>query len=212
MASYTPNFNLKKPAGTENINVSDINGNMDTIDSVLKTLTDKNGKIATSLNEFISIAQEEGNQKLIRFDATVGGSIIGKSRSGLATIFRVSEYIIYTAFDSYGLVYGGYINTTNNDVVYQSFSPSLETKTVKLSEIGITSVTSQDAGWYYATSVVIPSNVAPSGRTIIDVQTAGYYYGDMVYDYYASENKIICRSMTSKSILNSNASVKIIYV
>ena len=212
MASYTPNFNLKKPAGTENINVSDINGNMDTIDSVLKTLTDKNGKIATSLNEFISIAQEEGNQKLIRFDATVGGSIIGKSRSGLATIFRVSEYIIYTAFDSYGLVYGGYINTTNNDVVYQSFSPSLETKTVKLSEIGITSVTSQDAGWYYATSVVIPSNVVPSGRTIIDVQTAGYYYGDMVYDYYASENKIICRSMTSKSILNSNASVKIIYV
>lgn len=212
MASYTPNFNLKKPAGTENINVSDINGNMDTIDSVLKTLTDKNGKIATSLNEFISIAQEEGNQKLIRFDATVGSSIIGKSRSGLATIFRVSEYIIYTAFDSYGLVYGGYINTTNNDAVYQSFSPSLETKTVKLSEIGITSVTSQDAGWYYATSIVIPSNVVPSGRTIIDVQTAGYYYGDMVYDYYASENKIICRSMTSKNILNSNASVKIIYV
>lgn len=212
MASYTPNFNLKKPAGTEDINVSDINGNMDTIDSALKTLTDRNGKIATSLNEFISIAQEAGNQKLIRFDATVGSEIIDKARSGLATIFRVSEYIIYTAFDSYGLVYGGYIDTTNNNVVYQSFSPSLETKTVKLSDIGITSITNQDAGWYYATSVVIPANVVPSGKTIIDIQTAGYYYGDMVYDYYASENKIICRSMTRKATLNSNASVKIIYV
>ena len=33
MATYTPKLNLKKPAGTEDINVADINGNMDIIDS-----------------------------------------------------------------------------------------------------------------------------------------------------------------------------------
>ena len=33
MATYTSKLNLKKPAGTENINISDINGNMDTIDA-----------------------------------------------------------------------------------------------------------------------------------------------------------------------------------
>ena len=40
MASYTPNLNLKKPAGTEDINVADINGNMDILDTAIKTLRD----------------------------------------------------------------------------------------------------------------------------------------------------------------------------
>ena len=35
MATYTTNYNLKKPAGTENINIADINSNMDTIDTAL---------------------------------------------------------------------------------------------------------------------------------------------------------------------------------
>lgn len=35
MATYTSNFNLKKPATTEDIDVNDINGNMDTIDTAL---------------------------------------------------------------------------------------------------------------------------------------------------------------------------------
>ena len=35
MASYTSNYNLKKPAGTENININDINGNMDILDAAL---------------------------------------------------------------------------------------------------------------------------------------------------------------------------------
>ena len=32
MASYTTKYNLKKPAPSENMNINDINGNMDTID------------------------------------------------------------------------------------------------------------------------------------------------------------------------------------
>ena len=35
-ASYTDNFNLKKPAQTDNYDIEDANGNMDLIDSVLK--------------------------------------------------------------------------------------------------------------------------------------------------------------------------------
>ena len=37
MASYTTNLNLKKPDGTENINIADINNNMDTIDAAIGT-------------------------------------------------------------------------------------------------------------------------------------------------------------------------------
>ena len=35
MASYTPNLNLKKPAGSEAVVIGDINGNMDLIDTAV---------------------------------------------------------------------------------------------------------------------------------------------------------------------------------
>ena len=48
MASYTPNYNLKKPADAESYDIADANGNMDIIDSALASL---NGKLAwTQLN------------------------------------------------------------------------------------------------------------------------------------------------------------------
>jgi len=40
LASYTENYNLKKPAGGENYNISDINGNMNIIDGKLKENAD----------------------------------------------------------------------------------------------------------------------------------------------------------------------------
>lgn len=41
MASYTTNLNLKKPAGSENVAIGDINNNMDTIDTAYGTLNSK---------------------------------------------------------------------------------------------------------------------------------------------------------------------------
>ena len=41
MAEYTQNLNLKKPAGTDNVLISDINGNMDILDAKAKELSDK---------------------------------------------------------------------------------------------------------------------------------------------------------------------------
>jgi len=38
MASYTTNLNLKKPSGSENVAIGDINNNMDTIDQAYGTL------------------------------------------------------------------------------------------------------------------------------------------------------------------------------
>ena len=35
MATYTSNLSLKKPEGTEDINIADINGNMDILDKLL---------------------------------------------------------------------------------------------------------------------------------------------------------------------------------
>lgn len=40
MATYTTNYNLKKPATTDNVSIADINGNMDVVDAALKAADD----------------------------------------------------------------------------------------------------------------------------------------------------------------------------
>lgn len=41
MATYTPNYNFKKPDRTDTVNISDLNGNMDALDSELKSVSDR---------------------------------------------------------------------------------------------------------------------------------------------------------------------------
>lgn len=40
MATYTTNYNLKKPEGTDFYNIADFNGNADILDAALKTVAD----------------------------------------------------------------------------------------------------------------------------------------------------------------------------
>lgn len=41
MATYTPNYNLKKPADADSYDIADANGNMDIIDGTLGTLNNQ---------------------------------------------------------------------------------------------------------------------------------------------------------------------------
>lgn len=41
MATYTPNYNLKKPADSDSYDIADANGNMDIIDGALNTLNNQ---------------------------------------------------------------------------------------------------------------------------------------------------------------------------
>ena len=50
MASYTTNLNLKKPAGSENVAIGDINNNMDTIDQAYGTLNSNINTFKTMLS------------------------------------------------------------------------------------------------------------------------------------------------------------------
>lgn len=38
MATYTQNYNLKKPGTSDNVNISDLNGNMDILDAIIYAL------------------------------------------------------------------------------------------------------------------------------------------------------------------------------
>lgn len=57
MASYTTNLNLKKPAGSENVSIGDINSNMDAIDQAYGELNGMFGKtIGSSANPVTSLS------------------------------------------------------------------------------------------------------------------------------------------------------------
>lgn len=54
MASYTTNLNLKKPAGSENVAIGDINNNMDTIDTAYGTLNSNLNNLLGATNNTYS--------------------------------------------------------------------------------------------------------------------------------------------------------------
>lgn len=51
MATYTTNYNLKKPDETENYNVADFNDNADTVDAKLKELENKSAETDSALSD-----------------------------------------------------------------------------------------------------------------------------------------------------------------
>ena len=61
MATYTTNYNLKKPADSDFINIADLNGNADIIDEELKKrpVVGKDGKLPVSLLPDLSNTYEE---------------------------------------------------------------------------------------------------------------------------------------------------------
>ena len=73
MASYTPNLNLKKPAGTEDINVADMNGNSDILDTAIKALRD-----------FVAITSAVPTQTA--GSKWTGGTMRVRKRSGICEI------------------------------------------------------------------------------------------------------------------------------
>lgn len=61
MATYTTNYNLKKPADSDFINIADLNGNFDTIDTELKKrpTVGEDGKLSNDLLPNLSETYEE---------------------------------------------------------------------------------------------------------------------------------------------------------
>lgn len=66
-ASYTDNFNLKKPAQTDNYDIEDANGNMDLIDSVLKEHSTQLNAITNKISaiRFFSVVVDPNGQNSV---------------------------------------------------------------------------------------------------------------------------------------------------
>ena len=73
MASYTTNLNLKKPAGSENVAIGDINNNMDIIDNAYGTL---NSNITSQFGKLHNYKQNSANSINIELPFTPSSSYI----------------------------------------------------------------------------------------------------------------------------------------
>ena len=116
MATYTTNYNLKKPADSDFINVADFNGNFDTIDTELKKrpVVDEDGKLSDSLLPDLSETYEEKgavatavsvhntstnahNDIRIELNKKVPAPIIGTTPPTTSTVGVVGQEYIDTA-------------------------------------------------------------------------------------------------------------------
>lgn len=82
MAAYTPKYHLKKPAPTDFVDISDLNGNMDIIDEALdgKADLDESGKVASEqLPDFILTSEkgQAGGVATLDADGKIPASQIG---------------------------------------------------------------------------------------------------------------------------------------
>lgn len=116
MATYTTNYNLKKPADSDFINVADFNGNFDTIDTELKKrpVVGSDGKLPDSLLPNLSETYEEKgaaatavnahnsstnahNDIRIELNKKVPAPIIGTTPPTTSTVGVVGQEYIDTA-------------------------------------------------------------------------------------------------------------------
>ena len=91
MATYTSNLNLKKPAGSENVAIGDINNNMDTIDQAYGTL---NSQLSLRAFNSSNYAESATQQITLPADLVVGQAYL--------VIFR--HYTSSTAFTADAMI------------------------------------------------------------------------------------------------------------
>ena len=117
MASYTTNLNLKKPAGSENVSIGDINGNMDAIDTAI-------GNINTKMNgvTFKNLGLEANTQKSLTISNSARFIIF--FMSGYTNCNGVASFAYYVSGQCDGAVWIGgsapagiTVNVSTNNVL-----------------------------------------------------------------------------------------------
>ena len=111
MASYTTNLNLKKPAGSENVAIGDINNNMDTIDQAYGTL---NSNVKALKNHFAVSSNNTETVTLIGTGVLVTGHASVPNQRG---IYMVGANIVSPIIEASNLsvsVSNGVLSITNS--------------------------------------------------------------------------------------------------
>lgn len=108
MASYTPNYNLKKPADSDSYDIADANGNMDIIDTQLNAL---NSRIETyrPATSYTTLADIKS-----MITTLVGTMTDSQTKNVLFTTGTDSSISPFTSWDNYS----GYVTKINSAGTY----------------------------------------------------------------------------------------------
>lgn len=115
MADYTENYNLKKPARTDFYSVLDFNGNADTIDTMLKTISDaaNSGKFPTLAPNSVNFDGANKYNFVMCADGSSGTSPYGNNY----TQFRLINLYVVTTTNSDSILQIA-INSSDNANIY----------------------------------------------------------------------------------------------
>ena len=108
MASYTTNLNLKKPAGSENVAIGDINNNMDAIDTAYGTMS---AEIDKKLNN-VTQAGSANNTYTVNLSANYRGILIATRAGGTGGLYFVGTNASKVASYAEGIAISGLTITT----------------------------------------------------------------------------------------------------
>ena len=124
--TYTKNYNLKKPAGTDAYNIADFNGNMDIIDSQLKAVG--GGWVEIPLTEFADMGQLDDDRAAwsvdVKYNSALKMAKLHFNTIDIGVTYRTGQAIgtIKTpyrpAFTQYGIAL---ITTDNNQQLTRAF-------------------------------------------------------------------------------------------
>lgn len=101
--NYTSNYNLKKPSGSDKVNVSDFNNNFDTIDGILKTheeLQNNQGgsSFPTQIKDFVT---ETGTINSWKYEKWDSGKVVCQRyyQPGSQTFYSTDTVFDYSSFN-----------------------------------------------------------------------------------------------------------------
>ena len=106
MASYTSTLNLKKPSGSENVAIGDINGNMDLIDEFANGINTKLanidvvaiGSVSSSGSKTITFTGTLVNVLLVGFGTSNGRQFMIMGRGSSSTTPNFTDISLGSAF------------------------------------------------------------------------------------------------------------------
>ena len=206
MASYTPNYNLKKPADADSYDIADANGNMDLIDAALhsqnEAIANLNGSKAITVSDYNDLITTGVYKAEATSNALHAPNPVSPGSWYVVSVWKTGVYITQIAHTTtYNKTYirGYYTGAGWTD--WQELA--LNSNTLKKTSLKITSGNLDDyygddkAGLYYVGSGVTNSELDYSGLIVIAQES----YGAQIQFNYRS---IVVRTRTGNPATWSN--------
>lgn len=201
MANYTKNYNLLKPLKTEKADVSIINGNMDEIDLILKSISETVSSNANHNHDGRYYTESEINDKLL------AKASLADIPTKVSKLTNDLNYVTSNEMKNYAQPSGNYIN--REELGYVAFTNSYSDLNNKPNIPSKTSELENDAGFLTKANSEVAYNLGVSSRNAtngnVKIKLASSSNNDEV-PIKGTGSVTVETDSTGAIIINSNSS------